>query len=312
MKERRMQSRWPSLPPYDEWQATCDTLHAHTQLLGKLAVALAPPEPQLQHAALRLTARGWDTAPLPAPDGSGALVVALDLRTHEAVAEHSDGRSCRVPLTGDRSVGAVARELLGGIAGLVGAVEVRLQPQEVPWDVPLGEDEEHATYDPDHVHRYFFAATRAALVLAALRAPYRGRSTPVNAWWGSFDLAVSLFSGRPADPPSTDFIMRNAGDAQQVEVGWWPGDRRYAQPAFFAYAAPAPPSFSQGTLAPAAARWDDRLGEYLLDWSDVIEARDPFATALEFGRSVIGHACAVCDWDPALASSAQSNPPPVH
>ena len=87
--------------------------------------------------------------------------------------------------------------------------------------------QEHATYDPAHVSAYFAAATRAAQVLSALRAPYRGRCSPVNAWWGSFDLAVSLFSGRPAEPSSADFVMRNAGDAQQIEVGWWPGDPRY-------------------------------------------------------------------------------------
>src|SRR5947209_833084 len=97
---------------YEEWSATCDTLHAHTQVLGKLATAIAPPEPQLQHAALRLTARGWETAPLPAPDGSGALVAALDLRTHEAVVEHSDGRVQRAPLVPDRKVGQVTREVL--------------------------------------------------------------------------------------------------------------------------------------------------------------------------------------------------------
>src|SRR5580704_6706700 len=103
-----MPAVWPELS-YDEWGPTCDTLHAHTQLLGKLAVALAPPEPELQHAALRLTARGWETLPLPAPDGSGALVVALDLRTHEAVVEHNDGRVERVALAPNRSVGEVTR-----------------------------------------------------------------------------------------------------------------------------------------------------------------------------------------------------------
>ena len=115
-----MPSPWPALD-YEAWSATCDTLHAHTQVLGKLAAELAPPEPQLQHAALRLTARGWETLPLPAPDGSGALVVALDLHAHEAVAEHSDGRAQRVALTPDRPVGAVTRELLEAVRGLGGA-----------------------------------------------------------------------------------------------------------------------------------------------------------------------------------------------
>src|ERR671921_477150 len=124
-----------ALPPFEQWRATCDTLHAHTQVLGKLAVTLAPPEPQLQHAALRLTARGWETAPLPAPDGSGALVVALDLHAHEAVAEHSDGRALRVALAPDRSVGAVTRELLEAVRELAGPVEIDLTPQEGPWSV---------------------------------------------------------------------------------------------------------------------------------------------------------------------------------
>src|SRR2546421_3939716 len=208
------------------WSATCDTLHAHTQVLGKLAATLAPPEPQLQHAALRLSARGWETLPLPAPDGSGALVVALDLHTHEAVAEHSDGPVHRITLAPDRSVGEVTREVLAAVRALGGPVRIDLTPQETPWTTPLDEDNEHATYDAAQVDSYFAAATRAALVLSALRAPYRGRCTPVNAWWGSFDIAVSLFSGLPVDPPSQDFITRNAGNAQQIEVGGWPGDRR--------------------------------------------------------------------------------------
>jgi hypothetical protein len=305
-----MPSEWPALS-YEAWSATCDTLHAHTQVLGKLAAVLAPPEPQLQHAALRLSARGWETLALPAPDGSGALVVALDLHTHEAVAEHSDGRAQRVALAPDRPVGAVTRELLQAVGSLAGPVEIDPTPQEVPWSVPLDEDDEHATYDPDQVASYFATATRAALVLAAFRAPYRGRSTPVNAWWGSFDLAVNLFSGLPADPPSDDFIMRNAMDAQEVAVGWWPGDTRYGKAAFYAYAHPAPEGFAGATLSPAAARWEAALGEYILDWDDVRASADPHALALDFARSAFRHACLVCGWSPELSASAEGTPPPV-
>ncbi len=296
---------------YEDWAATCDTLHAHTQVLGKLAAELAPPEPQLQHAALRLTTRGWETAPLPAPDGSGALVVALDLHAHEAVAEHSDGRARRLPLTPHRPVGEVTREVLAAVAELGGAVEIDPTPQEVSWSVPLDQDSEHATYEPEQVGAYFAAATRAALVLAAFRAPFRGRSTQVNAWWGSFDLAVSLYSGAPAEPPSDDFIMRNAGDAQQFELGWWPGDDRYPRAAFYAYALPASDSFAASSLAPEAARWDGTLGEFLLDWDDVRTAADPHAHALEFARSAFRHACLVCGWDESLAASAEGTPPPL-
>ncbi|MCW2967566.1 MAG: hypothetical protein JWM71_1338 [Solirubrobacteraceae bacterium] len=305
-----MPSGWPALN-YDEWGATCDTLHAHTQVLGKLAAVLSPPEPQLQHAALRLTARGWETHPLPAPDGSGAFVVALDLHRHEALAEHGDGRTASVPLTPDRAVGPVTRELLAAVRSLAGDFEIDLTPQEVSWTVPLDEDDEHARYDTAQVTTYHAAAMRAALVLAAFRAPYRGRSTPVNAWWGSFDLAVSLFSGRPADPPSDDFIMRNAMDVQEVAVGWWPGDGRYRKAAFYAYAHPAPAGFESATIAPPAARWEPELGEYVLDAEAVSDAADPHALALEFARSAFQHACIVCEWDPALAASAEGRPPPV-
>jgi hypothetical protein len=295
---------------YGQWRETCDTLHGHTQVLGKLAVALAPPEPELQHTALRLSARGWETLPLPAPDGSGAIVVALDLHSHEAVAEHSNGGARHVALTPDRSVGAVTRELLERIGELAGPVAISTTPQEVPWSVPLDEDEEHARYDSEQVGDYFSVATQAALVLAEFRAPYRGRSTPVNAWWGSFDLAVSLFSGEPADPPADDFIMRNAMDAQEVAVGWWPGDSRYEEAAFYAYAHPPTEGFPGATL-PGEARWEEALGEYILDWKDVRAAADRRGAALEFARSAFRHACRVCQWDPALAATAEGSPPPV-
>jgi hypothetical protein len=302
---------WPALPSHEAWRATLDTLHAHTQVLGKLAAVLAPPEPQLQHAALRLTARGWETRPLPAPDGSGAFVAALDLHRGEAVAEHSDGREARIALAPDRPVGAVTRELLGAVREMAGPVEIDPTPQEVSWTVALDEDEEHARYDPAHVAILHAAATRAALVLAEFRAAYRGRSTPVNAWWGSFDLAVSLFSGRPAEPPSSDFIMRNAMDSQEVAVGWWPGDDRYPAAAFYAYAHPAPAGFAGAALSPSAVRWEEALGLYVLDWDDARASGDPHAAALEFLHSAFAHSCAVCDWDPELAASAAGTPPPV-
>src|SRR5436853_716320 len=298
---------WPALP-LDAWRATCDTLHAHTQLLGKLAVALAPREPQLQHAALRLSARGWETLPLPEPGGSGAVAVALDLHTHEAVVEHSDGRVTRVALTPDRPVADVAREVLEAVGG---GVEIDPTPQEVPWTVPLDEDREHASYDADRVESYFAAATRAALVLAAFRAPYRGRSTPVSAWWGSFDLAVNLFSGQPADPPSGDFIMRNAMDSQEFAFGWWPGDPRYGRAAFYAYAHPAPEGYADADLSPAAARWEQAPGLYVLDWDDVRTRPGPRAAALEFAVSAFRYSCQVCEWDPALPASVEGSPPPV-
>ena len=154
---------WPAVN-YEQWRETCDTLHAHTQVLGKLAARLAPAEPQLQHAALRLTARGWESPPLPAGDG-GALVVGLDLHAHVAFAERSDGRVVRVPLMPDRAVADVTNDLLARVRELGVTVAIDPTPQEVAWTVPLDEDREHATYDPDQVASYFDAATAVALVL---------------------------------------------------------------------------------------------------------------------------------------------------
>jgi hypothetical protein len=305
-----MSGAWPSVN-YEQWSATCDTLHAHTQVLGKLAVALAPSEPQLQHAALRLTARGWETRPLPTPNGSGALGVTLDLRMHEVLIEHSDGRRRPVALTPDRPVGEVTRDVLKNVRELGGRIEIDPTPQEVWWNEPLDEDTQHASYDPDAVASYFTAATRAAVVLAAFRAPYRGRSTPLNAWWGAFDLAVNLFSGVPADPPSDDFITRNSMDVQEVGVGWWPGDPKYGKAAFYAYAYPAPDGYANIAISPEAAHWDKGLGEYLLNWDDVVASHDPHGSALEFARSAFQHSCALCEWDPALPASVRGNPPPI-
>ena len=305
-----MVDAWPALK-YSDWSRTCDTLHAHTQVLGKLAVELAPPEPQLQHAALTLSARGWETLALPAPDGSGAIVATLDLHGHEAVVEHSGGRESRIPLTPNRPVAEVTREVLEAVERLGGAVEINPSPQEVSWEAPLDEDYDHATYDADQVATYFDAATCAALVLTEFRSSFRGRKTPVNAWWGTFDLAVNLFSGRPADPPSDDFIMRNGGDAQQISIGWWPGDPNHEGAAFFALAYPAPDGFGGANLDPAAARWDGQLGEYVLEWEDIRESPDPHALALEFASSAFRHASEVCEWDPELAATAEGIPPPI-
>jgi hypothetical protein len=303
-------ARWLPLP-YGAWSATRDTLHAHTQVLGKLAATLAPPEPQLQHAALRLSARGWETLALPAPDGSGALVVAVDLHAHETVVEHSDGSRAAIALTPDRSVGAVTRDVLAAVRDVAGPVHLDLRPQETSWRTPLDEDDEHRTYDAGSVRAYFAAATHAAGVLARLRAPYRGRSTPVNAWWGSFDLAVNFFSGEPADPPAPDFIMRNAMNVQEVAVGWWPGDVRYPKAAFYAYAHPAPLGYDTALVQPSAARWEPTLGEFILDWDDVCAAEDPPLSAWAFASSVVRHACTACGWEPSLTESLEGRPPPV-
>jgi hypothetical protein len=256
---------------YQDWTAACDTLHALTQLLGKLSAALAPPERDFQHIALRLTARGWETAPLPAPDGTGAIVVCLDLRRHEALVEHSGGGERRSPLAPARSVGEVTRDVLAAVGELGGQVEIDPTPQEVHWSVALDQDEEHVDYDPVATERYFEQATRAALALAVCAAPHLGRRSPLNAWWGSLDLAVSLFWEMPE---------------RELAVGWWPGDPRYPRAAFYAYLKPAGERQLAARIEPQQAHWDDALGEFVLDQRDVSASLDDRACVLAFARSV--------------------------
>ena len=273
-----MPPAWPALS-YEQWSETCDTLHAHTQVLGKLAVALAPPEPQLQHAALRLTARGWETAPLPAPDGSGALVVALDLRTHEAVVEHSDGRR---PARRARPRPAGRR----GHARAAGrGPRARRRRRDRP-DAAGGPLERAARRgrrarelrprrrspptSPPRPARRSCSRRSARPTAAARRRSTRGgaRSTSRSA----------CSPGEPADPPSDDFIMRNAMDAQEVAVGWWPGDPRYRQGGVLRLRAPGARGVcGRDARSPRGARWDAALGEYILDWDDVRASPDPHA-----------------------------------
>jgi hypothetical protein len=269
----------PPLPDYAVWQATCDTLHGHTQVLGKLSAVLAPPLPGFQHVALRVTARGWETNSLPCPDGSGVIVAALDLQLHEAVLEHSDGRTTRIPLTPHRSVGEITQAVMERVHDFAGAaVAIDMTPQEVPWSVPLDQDTEHATYDTAQVAAYFAAATHAGAVLGAFRATHPGHATTVNAWWGSFDLAVSIY----VDAVTDDGMPLQ----REVAVGWWPGDGTYPRPAWYAYVTPAPDGLDHAPAGPDGARWDATLGEFLFDWRDAARAPHPAAAELAFAEAI--------------------------
>ena len=301
-----MPANWPSLP-FEEWRATCDTLHLHAQVLGKLAVALAPPEPELQHAALRLTARGWQTLPLPAPNGSCAFGVVLDLHAHETVVETSDGRAARIPLTPNRSVGSVTRDVLTAVGELAGEVEINLAPSEVPWTARLDEDEEHATYDPGQVATYLEAATRAALVLAEVPGPLPRAQDAGQRLVGLLRPRGQHLlgaSGRPA-VAGLHHAERDgrAGGRPRLVAG------RHPLPEARVLRLRPPGSRpASRALHSSPARWDGSLGEYLLDWDDVIAAPDPHAVAGGFLLDAVRHACAVCAWDPELAASVDADP----
>ena len=256
-------------------------------------------------------ARLGDAPDLPAPDGSGRA------RRGAGPASSRGGRRAQRRPRGadrahaaDRPVADVAGDLLDALRGLGGGFEIDPTPQEVSWTVPLDEDREHATYHPDEVAAYFAAAAQAALVLAAFRAPYRGRSTPVNAWWGSSTWRSTGFSGAPAEPPSDDFIMRNSMDAQEVAIGWWPGDPRFGRAAFYAYAHPPADDFPDGELEPRAARWDAELGLFRLDWADVLRGRRPPLLRARVRPLGVPPRVRRLRLGPAPPASAEGTPPP--
>ena len=253
---------WPALP-YESWKATCETLHAHTQVLGKLAATLAPPEPQLQHAALRLSARGWETLPLPAPDGSGAFAVALDLHAHEAIAEHSDGRVRRVPLMPDRAVGAVTRDVLAAVGELAGPS--RSTPRR-----RRSTGRSRSTRTPSTRRTIPIRsprssrATRAATVLAALARRIAGARRPSTP---GGDRSTSPSTCSPASGrPSVAGLHHAQRDGRH-------GDRRRLVARQRALPASGVlrvcPSGVTGLPAATlpAGRWDGALGEYVLDWT---------------------------------------------
>ncbi len=306
-----MSREWPALS-YEQWSETCDTLHAHTQVLGKLAVVLAPPEPQLQHAALRLTARGWETAPLPAPDGSGALVVALDLRTHEAVVEHSGGGVRRVALAPDRAVGTVTREVLDGgprsrrapsrstrrrrrSRGACRSTRIASTRATTPLRSP--------PTSPPRPRRRSCSRSSARRIADAPRRSTRGGAR-------STSRSTCSPASRPTRPRMTSSCATRWMLRRSPSAGG-PAIRATARRRSTPTRTPRRTGSRTRRCPPRPRTGMATLGEYILDWDDVRASPDPHAAALEFARSAFSHACAVCDWDPALAASAESKPPPI-
>lgn len=291
-----MQEAWPALP-LEEWQATYATLHMYTQVVGKVAVALAPMTNEWWQAALHVTARGLTTGPL--PYGLCTCQLDFDLLAHELVLRTSDGRLERVPLG-------------LSVADFYQRVEATLHAWEMPvhlWTVPVEvaeptpfEEDTRNTYDRHQVERCFQILSQVDVVLKRFRAGFRGKSSPVHFFWGSFDLAVTRFSGRCAPPrPQADRITRLAYDEEVISVGFWPGGDwpgagRVDGPLFYAYAAPKPEGLEAAELLPEAARWDAKLAEFVLPYEAVRQAPDPVAAILEFAESSYDAAAHLAHW----------------
>lgn len=275
-------SDWPELP-YAAWRETKQTLHMYLQVVGKLRLALSPPEPQWGHVPLYVTARGLTTSPIPHP--AGIFDVDVDLVEHAVSVRTEAGAVERVRLE-PRSVADFHAELTGALERAGVPVEISTLAVEVPDPIPFPEDRVHASYDPEWVGRFHRVLVRVDAVLKEHRARFRGRTSPVHFFWGSFDLSYTRFSGRLLEPPAdAGTIMRATHDAEQACAGFWPGDDSFPEPAFFAYTWPQPPGIEAAKVEPGAAAWSTQLGEFLLPYEAVRSATDPRGALLDFLES---------------------------
>lgn len=284
---------WPELP-WEEWRSTADTLHMFSQVLGKLRLALCPPEPHWSHVALYVTATGLTTEPM--PYGSRQLQLDLDLIDHRLRIGDSTGRQATFSLV-NRAVDAFYADTLSELDHLGMRVALNPKPQEVPDPIPFPDDSTHHAYDPFWARRFHQVLLTLNHVFAIHRAPYQGPHTRVNFFWGSFDLAYTRFSGRPASPPpDAGVISREAMNAEQVCCGFWPGNDASPAPSFFAYAYPSAEGLADARVEPSAARWNQDLGEFVLPYDDVRAAASPQDELLHFLDSTFRVATADGDW----------------
>jgi len=291
---------WPALP-FEAWRDTKDTLHMCLQVIGKVRLALTPLEPQWANVPLHLTARGLTTTPMRA--GQVVFEVVVDFIDHEAKIETSTGQVEKIPLA-SRPVAEFYREFIGRLRGLKINVEISTTPSEVKDPIPFPEDTVHATYDPAWANRFWSILTQVAFVMEEHRARFRGKTSAVHFFWGSFDLANTRYSGRPADPgPNADLILRLSHDAEQVCAGFWPGDQQFPQPAFFAYTFPKPTGIEDAIVRPPVALWNTDIGEFILPYEAARLAGDPRRALLDFLESTYEAGATRLGWSPDLVTT---------
>ncbi len=268
----------------------------YTQIIGKIRAALSYPEPEWAHVSLRVTPRGLSTGMI--PYGDRGFEIEFDLNAHVLRIFDSDGATREIDL-GDRTVADFYAEVTEALRTLDIAVNIRAIPDEVAQRIPFDRDTTHKTYDRERVNRFWRILVQADSALKEHRAPFRRRHTLVQFFWGTFDLAYARFSGRPATPPSNDVIMREAMDAEEICAGFWAGDDRYGEPAFWAYAYPRPDGVANATIRPDAARWHEELGLFILPYEAVRTAVSPREMLRDFFNSTYDVCSKLAKWDEA-------------
>jgi hypothetical protein len=292
-------SRWPDLP-YDAWQDTAATLQLWTQIAGKIRLALTPWLNHSWHVALYVTARGLTTGPMPAD--ARMLQIDFDFIDHVLWLRTSDGQFRQIMLK-PTPVAEFYADVMIALKKLGIAVKISTMPCEIADGIPFDRDTEHASYDAGYANRFWRILLRAHDVMARFRTGFLGKSSPVHFFWGSFDLAVTRFSGRRAPPHPggvrhlPDSVAREAYSHEVSSAGFWPGGGGIDYPAFYSYAYPAPKGFAVAKVKPAAALFSKELGEFILPYDAVRTARDPDAALMEFLQSTYQAAADLAKWD---------------
>jgi hypothetical protein len=292
---------WPQLP-LEAWQDTYATLHMWTQIVGKIRKTLTPLVNHWWNTTLYVTPRGLNTSAI--PYGTRIFDIEFDFLEHQLVIRTSEG-SNRVVHLKPRTVADFYQEVMRQLHSLNMDVKISAVPDEVSDPIPFAEDEVHASYDPEHVNRFWRILVSVDSVFKEFRTGFIGKSSPVHFFWGSFDLAVSRFSGRRApERPGADAITREAYSHEVISAGFWPGGGDVKGPAFYAYTAPAPPGLDEQPLRPAPAFYHPKLSEFLLMYEDIRGAEDPKASLLQFLQSTYEAGANLAGWNRAALERA--------
>ncbi len=291
---------WPELPPLEAWQATRDTVHMWTQIVGKTRLAATPPVNHWWHVPFYVTARGIHTSPVPA--GSRTFDVEFDFLDHQLAVRATDGSTRALPLV-PRTVADFYANFERLLQELDIEVSIWPEPVEVETAIPFPDDRQHAAYDADAMQRFWRALVQADRVIKAFRGRFLGKASPVHFFWGGFDLACTRFSGRPAPPHPggvphvADRVMHEAYSHEVSSCGFWAGGRGIGEAAFYAYAYPEPEGFKEFAVTPADAFYHRELGEFVLPYESVRRAADPDTALLGFLQTTYDAAADRGRWD---------------
>ena len=294
-------NQWPALP-FAEWKDTAETLHMWTQIIGKIRLTLSPWTNQSWHVTLYVTSRGLTTSPI--PHGSHTFAIQFDFIDHQLLIDKSDGARRTIPLK-PQSVAEFYRAVMKTLSDLDLPVTINTVPNEIENAIPFDQDEEHRSYDREYANRFWHVLAQSDRVFKEFRSGFCGKCSPVHFFWGSFDLAVTRFSGRPAPPHPggvphlPDAITREAYSQEVSSLGFWPGNAVAPTPIFYSYAYPEPPGFAGAKIQPDTAFYEAKLREFILPYDAVRTAEKPDQVLLDFAESAYDAASMLGKWDRA-------------